>query len=222
MLNAIILYIFLINSNTPHRNIIYCNSQEALKQKKNQEKMGESCEMSEPKQSNKIRIYINKADHFDLNKDEIRTAIIKKNDVNNGITNFKFCIEHISENTDRNRIFIILNCGPVTKQYLLDYRNGQIAVGLGQYYLWKQIDMKMYYKCNGYGHTSRVCKSESSCKVCAGAHNVKVCTSQENPQGTNCMKRNKKYGLDLDVNHKARDFTICPTHNRIIQWLNVY
>lgn len=42
------------------------------------------------------------------------------------------------------------------------------------------------FRCRRYGHIANFCRGPIRCKVCAGAHNHKECTSRQNPRCANC------------------------------------
>lgn len=42
------------------------------------------------------------------------------------------------------------------------------------------------FKCQRYGHIANFCRGPTRCKVCAGAHNHKECTSKQEPKCANC------------------------------------
>lgn len=42
------------------------------------------------------------------------------------------------------------------------------------------------YNCQRYGHKAKTCRGTKRCKVCAGAHDYKECTSKRQPKCANC------------------------------------
>jgi hypothetical protein len=77
------------------------------------------------------------------------------------------------------------------------------------------VRVKIYYKCQGYNHTSADCSKDKNmikCKFCNQNHHFKECNKKLNPLCCpNCSSKNEKVrsgdrNIDiplLDVNHAA-------------------
>lgn len=74
----------------------------------------------------------------------------------------------------------------------------------------EHIYIKRCFKCCGYSHISKECKSnKQTCSKCAGTHKFSDCQSKK-LCCVNCKLANEKYKLKLNVNHHAysKDCTV--------------
>lgn len=84
-----------------------------------------------------------------------------------------------------------------------------------QWEIYKVVDhisIKRCYNCNGFNHNATNCKKKLSCAQCAGEHKVNECKSSIK-KCINCVVRNEKSELNLDVNHNVWD-KCCKVYQR--------
>lgn len=94
---------------------------------------------------------------------------------------------------------------------------GGFFVGYDFCNVYDALEINRCYKCNGFGHSSRVCTVKVCCPRCSEEHEVKDC-SAANLKCINCVKAAKKSDTILDTGHAAWD-TRCPTYLIALQQL---
>lgn len=68
--------------------------------------------------------------------------------------------------------------------------------------IYEELNVYMCHKCCGFNHKASECKNKEACKKCAGEHDLLQCKSDEE-KCINCKIASEKYGLKLDINHRA-------------------
>lgn len=89
---------------------------------------------------------------------------------------------------------------------------GGIFVGYDYCSIYDAVEVNRCYKCNEYGHSSRVCKNNLCCPLCGDNHVVKDCTSVVR-KCSNCSKLGRP-----KVDHAVWDHS-CPVFNDAISKL---
>ncbi|KAJ3644187.1 hypothetical protein Zmor_026857 [Zophobas morio] len=102
--------------------------------------------------------------------------------------------------------------------YNLLLKSGHVLIGLNPCSVYDAIGIPRCYNCNGYFHSSKQCKKELSCPLCAGKHKVKDCPFSDLDSDTenkkcciNCkIMRNRPENLNL--NHAAWEYNLCESY----------
>lgn len=181
--------------------------------------MGESCSVKTPNVKHRVKIYVQKGTDVPKENADILQALIKKNDIDTSIDNFEMKIVFVSQpNEFRQSVCIVMEVDEVTRDHLLTYRQGKIALGWSLHNIVQDFNLKICKKCNGYGHLAKFCTATHSiCRFCAEKHESKECTNKDLKKCCNCVFRNNKFELKLDVNHCAGDSNACESHKRIVE-----
>lgn len=96
----------------------------------------------------------------------------------------------------------------------------RVFIGWSRCGIYDDFGMIRCYKCWGFGHFARVCRSEICCPKCAGGHRGVDCES-EVKKCINCLKSNKKFKLNLNINHDVWDKN-CATFQRMVEQRRKY
>jgi hypothetical protein len=83
---------------------------------------------------------------------------------------------------------------------------GHVLVGLSSCSVFDAVSVVRCYKCNGFNHTAKYCKNDSSCQLCGKHHPDIPCAVSENkvsPTCRNCKTLRMSQRLDVDANQLA-------------------
>ena len=99
---------------------------------------------------------------------------------------------------------------------------GHCLVGLNSCNIYDAIDISRCYKCNGFHHTFRNCKSkEPSFPRCAGSHVVKDCNA-DILKCVNCLSLKEKSKADnIVVEHAAWDYNLCTAYKQAVDKIKI-
>jgi hypothetical protein len=89
---------------------------------------------------------------------------------------------------------------------------GHVLVGLSSCSVFDAVFVVRCYKCNGFNHTAKYCKNDSSCQLCGKHHPDIPCAVSENkvsPTCRNCKSLRMSQRLDVDANHAAYEHGKC-------------
>lgn len=78
----------------------------------------------------------------------------------------------------------------------------KLSIGWDKCKVFEHIQVYRCYKCLGFNHQAKDCKSTKKCKWCSEEHKEEDCKSDVQ-KCVNCVWANKNLKLDLDVNHHA-------------------
>lgn len=180
------------------------------------EKFGEKYEVVEAKQRNPMMVIKGvEGKYIDYEDDEIITRLINQNELNSIDSNIINKIKIEKKFLTKRR----KNCCNIVMSLqgnIYEKIKEKMKINIG----WRKCYMNDYYnivrcfKCAGFSHFAKDCKSTVTCFNCAADHDTKVCKSAEK-RCTNCINKNKKLGINLDVGHTALD-SRCPCYKRIV------
>lgn len=91
-------------------------------------------------------------------------------------------------------------------------RKGRLYIDFDSCRVTESVDIFRCFKCCGYAHKSQDCKNGLHCARCAGNHDIKECSSEQE-KCINCAVSNKDRKTRLDVNHTAWS-SECPIYLR--------
>lgn len=114
---------------------------------------------------------------------------------------------------DNKSGIIIMEVDPVTHKLLIEKR--KIVVDWKMCRVFDCISVLRCYKCWGYHHFAKDCKSEVKCRKCAENHFEKDCKN-ENNKCVNCVKMVVDYKMDgIKTDHCANDLS-CECYKRVV------
>ena len=153
----------------------------------------------------------------DIDKELIIPYLIKQNE--NIFSSGSVCklLKH-SQTKRKENIFQALIQVDVTS-YNNALKAGHCIVGLDSCTIYDAIDVLRCFKCNGFNHSSRTCKKQTSCPRCAGSHDLKQCQSNT-LKCINCMGLKDKESLtEENLAHAVWSYDECRCYKNIIQKL---
>ena len=164
------------------------------------------------------RLKINHLAHelSSLEKDELRTKIMSKNEVLKNATESEFNITFI----EKNLHYAVAKVSPEIFQTLK--RNGRIYIDLRSFQVTEHFHVVQCYKCQSYGHNSQSCNAENvTCLYCGRNHRSNLCQNKKNKDAHNCA--NCKNGLNPKIKSKSNTHSStsksCPIYIREIEKL---
>lgn len=107
-----------------------------------------------------------------------------------------------------NEFTLICESDPGTFEQIM--RRGKLYIDLNSCRVTESVEVLRCFKCCGYAHKSQNCRNDPHCARCAGSHDVKECSSEQE-KCINCDISNKERKTKLDVNHTAWSFE-CPIY----------
>lgn len=81
---------------------------------------------------------------------------------------------------------------------------GRLNIGWDHCKVFEYLNLRRCYKCWGFNHKAKSCKSDRKCKKCTGNHDFKDCRSNE-VKCVNCVYAVEKLKMDIDTEHRADD-----------------
>lgn len=90
---------------------------------------------------------------------------------------------------------------------------GNLFVNYDSCVVFDAIELNRCYRCNEFHHSSKFCSNPVSCPRCGQNHELKVCKA-ESLTCSNCVKRNEKLDLKVNVNHAAWDTSNCTVYKQ--------
>ncbi|CAH1998439.1 unnamed protein product [Acanthoscelides obtectus] len=88
---------------------------------------------------------------------------------------------------------------------------GNVFIGLDCCRYFDAVQVSRCFNCNGFNHSSKLCKKERSCPRCGENHAVKDCKSAT-LKSINCVFRRSKGELNVCTNHAAWDIKNCSSY----------
>lgn len=166
-----------------------------------QKSLGEKYIVSEPKKFiPKLKI-VNIPKYIDRDAEEIKEKIILQNRINAKLEHFHFKIVHMSKEF-KGKYSVLIETDFNTFNLLVNKEKVNISLYECPVYEFSKI-IKCY-NCSGYNHISKDCTVERACPRCSKNHQQNDC-KEDRFRCINCIKANKKYNLNLDVEHAAWD-----------------
>nr|CAI5825636.1 unnamed protein product [Callosobruchus analis] len=141
---------------------------------------------------------------------EIVESIISLNELEE---EHKADIRYITKLKRSNTTDIVLEVSPQLRKCFL--RRRFLFIGWKASNVSDYVRVKNGYKCCGYGHFSKDCKSELHCPKCAGSHKLKDCKA-ETEQCINCLKYNRQHNRNIPTDHEAT-FSACSVHKTYVE-----
>lgn len=185
--------------------IISCESEESCTKLMNiaTEKMGENYEVKKPaKRLPRFKI-LKVIEAIDDDSDLIR-KIKKRNMI---ISDDRHKLEIVKREQVRAKGENIEGCNNIVVQtdgetFNKVIANGHLNIGWERYKVVDNVYIRRCYKCYGFNHNARECKSELACSKCSLPHLRKECKSNEE-KCINCVETNKRLELNLNVHHNV-------------------
>lgn len=180
------------------------------------ERFGEKYEIVEAKQRMPMLVIKGvEGKYVESEDDEIMTKLIDQNElrsVDDNIENKMKIEKKFLIKRKRNCCNIVISLessiyGKIKERPRLNL--GWRKCNVGDYF-----NILRCFKCGGYNHFAENCRNKTSCFKCSAEHSTKECTSTER-KCTNCIHKNQKLGINLDVDHTALDSN-CPCYKRIV------
>lgn len=81
-------------------------------------------------------------------------------------------------------------------------QEGRLKINWERCRVFEDLNAYMCHKCCGFNHIGGTCKNKLACVKCAGEHIGSRCESDVE-MCVNCVMAKSKYGLKLNINHKA-------------------
>lgn len=164
------------------------------------------------KKSPKIKIIDIDSDTMENNEEKDIINMIK---IQNGIitnSSTKMTIKKKLIGKNKNGI-IIMEVDPDTHKYLL--KKTKIKLDWNLCRVFDCVSVLRCYKCWGFNHFAKDCKSEQKCRKCAGNHLEKDC-QEEVKKCINCIKMVIDFKLEgIKTDHCANDLE-CECYKRAI------
>lgn len=151
----------------------------------------------------------------DISEDTVEQEIIDciKNQ-NSGLEDIKI-LKFIKmwKNNKTLRSSVIIEVDGNSFKKIID--KGKINIGWNVCRVFEEISVLRCYKCCGYNHIAKDCKSEEVCVRC-GSNNHKSDVCDKKMSCINCVKTNSRFNLKLEVDHSAID-QCCSVYKRYTQ-----
>jgi len=151
----------------------------------------------------------------DISKEDIFNYIVKQNDALGDYAECSFEVKF--EKTDRlGSKFVVAQVEPKLYKKLIETK--KVYIGHSACPVKERVNVMRCYKCQRFGHASRVCQNEVACVVCAGPHEAKDCQSGTATKCSNCewvnTKRKQRKQDPIECDHRADNMT-CPQYQRM-------
>ena len=166
------------------------------------------------------RLKINQLDPklTSLDRDELKTKIISKNEVLKNADESEFNITYI----EKNQNYAVAKVSPKIFHALV--KNGRIFIDLCSYYVSEHFHPIQCYKCQSFGHTSsseKCSAKEITCLYCGNNHKSSECPNKKVKNMHNCSNCKKSMNSKIKSNFKTHSSTSksCPTYIREIERL---
>lgn len=95
---------------------------------------------------------------------------------------------------------------------------GNVIIGYDWCSVYEAINVPRCFKCNGFFHSHKHCKSDLTCPLCSGSHDVKNCSSDVR-QCCNCISMKKSRNVDIPTDHAAWDYANCFSYKKYLDKL---
>lgn len=143
----------------------------------------------------------------DYSEKDIESMIKKQNPF---IAEEYFKVTYIRSFKTRKDKTVYAECSP--KLFHLFMERRKIYMGWERFPVYENISVLKCFRCQQYNHKFSDCLNKPVCCNCAGEHETRDCTSQnQEPKCNNCDLANKKFSTTHDIHHKANDEN-CPTY----------
>lgn len=196
---------------------VYCENELSLNTLKNSldNKLGSQYSINEARKLNPRLLVKNVKLNEDLNSDaEIITNILSQNDLGEfKSSDFKI----ITKLKYFNNYNIVIEVPSILRKLLITRE--YLWLGWKKCTVGDHLRILQCFKCSGFGHTEKQCKSEVSCVNCASDHTVKNCKAEES-KCVNCVNYNKRHKFNLSVKHSAKD-SCCPVYKNYVEKFKV-
>lgn len=164
--------------------------------------MGNKYSVSLPKKINPRMKIVNVPSEISKDVEELKRKIINQNKIDsNDRSNFTLDIIHIS-NEFKNRYNILIEVDMETFNMLMKME--VVNISLYKCKIYEFLRIMKCYKCCGFNHGANNCNESLSCPKCSGPHEAKNCKSNQ-VRCINCIRANKKFNLNLDIDHTVWD-----------------
>lgn len=97
---------------------------------------------------------------------------------------------------------IVVQASGETFKKVMSEGNGRLFVGWRNYKVVDNVYIRRCYKCYGFNHDAKDCKSKIACSSCSLPHMRKDCKNNEE-KCINCVSTNKRLGTKLSENHNV-------------------
>lgn len=153
-----------------------------------------------------------------LDKNELRTKIISKNDVLKNANESEFDVTFIEKNYN----YAVAKVSPEIFQTL--EKKGRIFIDLRSYPLSQHFHIIQCFKCQSFGHTSnsQVCNAtDMTCLYCGRNHKSSDCTNKKNKEAHKCQNCFKSMNPKIKAKSNTHSATSksCPVYLREIEKL---
>lgn len=154
----------------------------------------------------------NVSNEADLSDDDLMKMIVEQNDAP---MRKESNIKLIYKTKPTNKRFDI--CFEMDPQTFAAWSTRQwLYVGLERCKCYEDFNIIRCFRCHDFGHRIQFCtKQAPTCGLCAEEHVTGVCKNDER-KCSNCIQRNVKLNLNLDIAHPTWSRT-CPTYEAIVR-----
>ncbi|KAK9700810.1 hypothetical protein QE152_g31016 [Popillia japonica] len=204
-----------INKIVPRKGgsvIIYCNNADNINVLKSTiaEKIGNNYTTMSPRKINpKIVIYgVSVLDIKD--REEFSKNLLTQNKLDRTSATVLNIVRVIGKEPTVN---VIIEVDPFLFKSIM--QKGKLFIGWKRCQVRESYHILRCYKCSGFGHLAKNCRSPTSCPKCAGDHALQDCSSAD-PKCVNCVRSNDKYQTNYSVNHSVFDKT-CPIYQNNVK-----
>lgn len=136
-----------------------------------------------------------------MTAEEIQRSIDGQNNISGLVT-----ISYIKANKNGSKT-IFCDCCSIAFKAIMEM--GKINIGWERYSAFEDLSVLRCFKCQGYNHKVKDCKSDVVCLLCSGSHEQDKCTSNKKCC-KNCKFANDKYKKDYNIEHSPTDPN-CPS-----------
>lgn len=93
--------------------------------------------------------------------------------------------------------------------------SGCLLVGFEICRVFDAVEVTRCFRCNGFNHTSKLCKRDQTCPRCGESHDLKECTASETELCcVNCRVAGERSGSTIDARHAVWDYNACSVYKQ--------